>query len=175
MKNAVRLVFHVMIAAGVSLAIVTIVAGVFVAPLVKWVGSQSFLGIVLGGLYSPQIWAPGLLLGYLINRTWQDRSACWVWVVGVGWLAYGIWAECRVDRFPAWYPAKGDFLQRAWHMFFTSNDAKTWGDTGLLLFLFTMPALNTITYSVGARLALHSRSKDAELEDRGTVISAGPG
>ena len=135
--------------------------------LVAWAGYRP--GDILP--CSPFVWWPGFLLGFLVNRKTQDRSACWAWTLAVGWLAYGIWDECRIYRFPSWHPPKGDFVHRAWHMFF-SGDSKEWGGGGLLLFIFTMPALNAIAYSVGAWLALWlKRSGPREPSQRGCELT----
>jgi hypothetical protein len=159
-KTAARFIFHLELATVASVVFMAALTAVLLAPLLKWEGAQSLAGMVFSGLYSPQIWAPGLVLGFLVNREMRNRAACRVWFAPVVWLACGIWDECRIYRFPPLYPPKGDFLQRAWHMFFTSNNTKAWGDTGLLPFLFTMPALSSIAYSVGAWLALQSKRKD---------------
>ncbi len=48
------------------------------------------LRIVLGGLfgqlgtaYNPVFWAPGVLLGFFVNRITRHRAAVWVGVVGL--------------------------------------------------------------------------------------------
>ncbi len=154
MKAVAWFVAHVILATIVSMVVLTIVDGAVFGPLVAWAGYRP--GDILVSPCSPFVWWPGFLLGFLVNRKMQDRSACWAWTLAVGWLAYGIWDECRIYRFPSWHPPKGDFVHRAWHMFF-SGDSKEWGGGGLLLFIFTMPALNAIAYSVGAWLALWLR------------------
>jgi hypothetical protein len=110
-------------------------------------------------LASPLTWGPGFILGFLVNRLTRNRSACRVWSVGTVWLGYGIWDECRIYRFPPWFPPRGDFVHRAWHIFFTSNDAKSWGGSPLVLVIFTIPALGSIAYSIGAWIALRAERK----------------
>jgi hypothetical protein len=150
MKAVAWFVAHTILATIASIVILTIVDGAILA-LVARLGYRP--GDFFDSPCSPFVWWPGFLLGFLVNRKTQNRSACWAWTVATGWLAYGIWDECRIYRFPSWYPPKGDFVHRAWHMFF-SSDSKEWGGGGLLLFIFTWPALNAIAYSVGAWLAL---------------------
>jgi hypothetical protein len=104
-------------------------------------------------LASPMTWGPGVILGFLVSRIVVNRSACWVWLVGTLWLGYGIWDECRIYRFPPSFPPRGDFIHRAWHIFFTSNDAAVWGNSPLVVLIFTIPALSSIAYSVGTRIA----------------------
>jgi hypothetical protein len=110
-------------------------------------------------LISPLAWGPGFALGLVINRLSSHRSACWTWSVGLVWLAYGIWDACRIYRFPPWFPPKGDFVHRAWHIFFTFNDAEAWGGSSLATVIFTIPALSSIAYSVGSWLALRTNRK----------------
>jgi hypothetical protein len=117
-------------------------------------------------LLFPLSW--GLALGFLVNRERRDRSACWAWPVSTAWLAFYIWDDCRADRFPSSFPAKGDFVHRAWHMFFTSfNDAKAWGGSPLELVFGTLPALGAIGYSLGAWVALGSKGSHDESSSEG--------
>ena len=114
-------------------------------------------------LVNPLGWGPGFTLGLLVNRVMRSRSACWGWPLSIVWLGYGIWNECREYRFPPWHPAAGDFVHRAWHMFFTSfKDAGAWGGSALAIVIFTMPALGSVAYSLGAWVALHSKPFQAE-------------
>ena len=43
-----------------------------------------------GGALTPFFWVPGLIMGLLVNRFSLRRSACWVWLAGMCWMAYGI-------------------------------------------------------------------------------------
>jgi hypothetical protein len=111
---------------------------------------------------SPLGWGPGFILGFFVNRGMRDRIACWGWPLSTAWLVYGIWDECRDYRFPPWNPAKGDFVHRGWHMFFTSfKDAGAWGGSPLAILVFTIPALGSVAYSLGAWVALHSKPSHA--------------
>jgi hypothetical protein len=119
-------------------------------------------------LLFPVSWGPGFALGFLVNRAMRDRSACWAWPLSTAWLAYYIWDECRAYRFPPSFPPKGDFVHRAWHMFFTSfNDAKAWGASPLELIFGTLPALGAIGYSLGAWVALGSKGSHDESSSEG--------
>jgi hypothetical protein len=94
--------------------------------------------------YLPSYWWPGLVLGFFINRRYLHRAACFVWLPGLLWLAYGIpnvkpqrihWEEVRLALFPL-----------------RKDDC---GVTECLyVFLFTWPALNAAAYSIGAWLGL---------------------
>src|SRR6202030_2450236 len=55
----------------------------------------------LGGVANPLLWGPGLILGLLVNRFALRSTACWVWLVGTVWIAYGIVAYLYAyhDRF----------------------------------------------------------------------------
>jgi hypothetical protein len=114
-------------------------------------------------LLFPLSWGPGFALGFFVNRAKRNRAACWAWPVSTAWLAYLIWDECRAFRFPPWFPPRGDFVHRAWHMFFTSfKDAEAWGGSSLELIFGTLPAVGAIGYSLGAWVALRFVQNRAE-------------
>ena len=147
-----RLFFHTFLAIVVSTAI-SFLAMALLGP------SEALLDYI-PFLIFPLSWGPGFVLGFLVNRERRDRSACWAWPVSTAWLAYFIWDECRAYRFPPWFPPKGDFVHRAWHMFFTSfKDANAWGGSSLELIIGTLPALGAIGYSLGAWVALGSSAR----------------
>jgi hypothetical protein len=144
------------------------------------VGSSaiSFLAMALLGRsgdalldYIPFLLFPlscGLALGFLVNRERRDWSACWAWPLSTVWLGYLIWDECRAYRFPPSFPPKGDFVHRAWLMFFTSfQDAHAWGGSFLGLIIGTLPALGAIGYSLGAWVALGSKGSHDESSSEG--------
>jgi hypothetical protein len=121
MEMAGRLVFHTFLA--------------IVGSTITWLLVMALLGRVgehlldyLPLLLNPLGWGPGFALGFLVNRVMRNRLACWGWPLSTAWLGHCIWDDCRIYRFPPWHPAKGDFVHRAWHMFFTSfKDAGAWG------------------------------------------------
>lgn len=150
-----RLVFHTFLAIVGSTTIWLVVMA-----LLGRVGDDLLGYIPL--LLNPLGWGPGFALGFLVNRAMRDRSACWGWPLSTGWLGHCMWDDCRAYRFPPWFPPKGDFIHRAWHMFFTSpNDAKAWGGSPLALLICTMPALGSVAYSLGAWVALRSKPDQA--------------
>jgi len=145
-----RLFFHIFLAIVGSTAI-SLLAMVLLGP------SEALLDYIPFLLF-PLSWGPGFALGFLVNRAMRDRSACWAWPVSTAWLAFYIWDDCRAYRFPPSFPPKGDFVHRAWHMFFTSfKDANAWGGSSLELIFGTLPALGAIGYSLGAWVALGSK------------------
>jgi hypothetical protein len=104
--------------------------------------------------YSPFVWWPGLLLGFLVNRRTLHKAACSVWFPGLLLLALGIlnmrsrydWTQVRINLFPL---KQGEC-----------------GTTECLSVLFyTWPALNAITYSIGAALGLRSKRDKADSEE----------
>jgi len=106
--------------------------------------------------YLPIVWGPGFLLGFLVNRRTLHRAACFVWLPGQVWLATGIlgkishgynWTQVRIDLFPL--------------------KASECGATECLDVLFgTWPALNSITYSIGAAIALSCRPRRFDSEEQ---------
>ena len=111
-----------------------------------------------GGLANPFIWGPGFVLGFLVNRIISGRFACWVWPLGVVWLAYGIWDSVHLYD-PRWYQGCSA-SENVVNAFFILNSRKCGGGSSTLAgILFTLPAVNTIAYSLGAWLGLLSKRR----------------
>src|SRR5262250_3177622 len=98
-----------------SALVYILVTGVFIAPLFAMAppGSsiRQLLRTMFGSLYGPEVWGPGLLLGFIVNRKMFDRFPFWVWVIGIAWLAYGVWEGCSLAHYSQSYPRRGTFLQ----------------------------------------------------------------
>lgn len=105
------------------------------------------------GLANPFIWIPAIALGFLVNRRTHMRMACWVWCFGVVWLAVGIWGSIR-------YYDGGSYggcsaLENVVNAFVVLNARRCGGGESTLQGLFfTMPALSSAAYAVGAWVAL---------------------
>ena len=120
-----------------------------------------------GGLLNPIWWIPGIALGLfvnrLLNRLIPRRVACWVWIVGVVWLTAGIWDSVR--GYDARYYQGCSVLQNVVNAFFIADSQRCGGGESTLAGLFfTTPAINSISYAVGAWLALRLRKKRSEDE-----------
>lgn len=102
--------------------------------------------------------APGLILGFLVNRKLQQRSACWVWVTGVAWIGIAISDSLHTYRLeqPLLHlpcSAADTLINSFWVM-----DSSRCGGASQPLYgvFFTIPALSAITYSIGAAIAIKS-------------------
>lgn len=111
--------------------------------------------------YSPFVWWPGLLFGFLINRRTFHKAACFAWFPGLLLLGLGIlnmrsrydWTQVRINLFPL-----------------KQGECGTTECLGVLF--YTQPALNAITYSIGAALALrfkHDRTENEGPLNRHTI------
>src|ERR1700678_3032170 len=79
---------HTLVAmiAGPIASVVLLVAAIFL-----FNNSSRINSIVnAGGALNPFQWGPGLVLGLLVNWFVQRRTACWVWLVGIAWMAFGV-------------------------------------------------------------------------------------
>jgi hypothetical protein len=128
----------------------------------------------LGGLANPVFWCPGLVLGFLLNRKDSDRSACWVWPIGVAWLAYAIWDSVR-GYDPRWYQGCTPW-ENVVNAFFIADAHKCGGgESSLAGLFFTTPAINSVAYSIGAWLGLlyakRSNKIDTKSETTSTALS----
>jgi hypothetical protein len=112
----------------------------------------------LGGFANPFIWGPGFALGFLFNRIKSKRSACWVWPVGMAWLANGIWDSVRYYD-PRWYQGC-TASENVVNAFFVLNSSRCGGgESGLAGLFFTFPAVTSLAYSLGAWAGIVSRRR----------------
>ena len=105
--------------------------------------------VEIGGAANPLWWGPGLVLGFLLNYVTRHRAACWVWVCGLAWLAVGILDSVRYydRRFSQGCSA----FENVANSFFALDSHRCGGGESTLGWLFfTMPALNSAAYTVGA-------------------------
>jgi hypothetical protein len=141
-------------------------AGWFVATLtaVLLFRNSSSINSVLnaGGVLNPLLWGPGLLLGMLVNRFTLGRTACWVWLAGMVWTAYGIYVtlfsyHVRFDGICS--PL--DNIASAF-LSFVSN----YCGGGENVVSFTLPTFSSISYSLGAWIILRWGLRGALASDR---------
>jgi hypothetical protein len=106
-----------------------------------------------GGAANLVLWAPGLILGLLVNRFALKSTACWVWLAGMAWIACGLFASLYTYR--ARFAGICSPLDSIRYGFFSygSHGSSYCGDHKNLM-LFTVPAFNSIAYSLGAWVAL---------------------
>lgn len=104
-----------------------------------------------GGALNPFLWGPGLIMGLLVNRFVLNRSACWVWLAGIVWLAVGIFAA--LSFYHARFEGICSPLDSITNGFFRFPKNAYCGDM-MNLIHFTLPTLSAIAYSLGAWIAL---------------------
>jgi hypothetical protein len=93
--------------------------------------------------FSWTVWICGFVLGILTNSLLGQRSACLTWVVGAVWIALA--AGMMAHSYPSEVVVAELFPTGGWKDFF--ND---W----LPFAIFTIPAMNAFSYSIGAALGL---------------------
>jgi hypothetical protein len=103
------------------------------------------------GVANPVLWGPGLIMGLLVNRFALKSTAYWVWLVGMVWIAYGIFAS--LHAYHAGFSGICSPLDNIRGEFFSfSNNGYCGGGENVML--FTVPTLSSIAYSLGAWVAL---------------------
>lgn len=103
--------------------------------------------------YVPYVCAVGFALGFVVNRRTLKRAACYVWIAGLAWLAVGIWNS--VSSYDPRFYQGCSVLENVANSFFILNGRKCGGGGSTLAgAFFTMPAMNSIAYSVGAWVAM---------------------
>ena len=110
-----------------------------------------------GGLLNPFVWVPGVLLGVLFSRVLSERTArraaCWVWIVGGAWLAAAIWDSVR--HYDARYYQGCSNFQNVVNAFFILDSSRCGGgERSLAGLFFTIPAINSVGYSLAAWFAV---------------------
>ena len=115
-----------------------------------------------GGVANPVLWGPGLVLGLLVNRLALKSAACWVWLVGMVWIAYGIFASLLA--YHARFSGICSPLDSIRGAFFSFASDYAYCGSGESVLLFTVPTFSSIAYSLGAWVALRfGRSPQSKL------------
>jgi hypothetical protein len=117
-----------------------------------------------GGPFDPIFWAPGFVIGFLLIRPLKQPAACWVWILGIIWLAVGVheslyWYHLYYPRYygtcSAWDNIKNEFV--------LMDSSRCGGSSEILKgFVFTTPALSSVGYSLGAWAALVCPKKETD-------------
>jgi len=96
-----------------------------------------------------------LLLGYFLDPPVTKRvGAPWVWIVGLLWLAVGIW-ETSSGWSPAWSTEPNRWIYMAHSLF--GKTAQCSGSECMSELVFTMPFIASVTYSLGAFVREYSK------------------
>jgi hypothetical protein len=90
-------------------------------------------------------------MGLLVNRFALRRTACWVWLAGMGWMVYGI--VVALHSYHARFAGICSPLDITSSFFSSVPKNPYCGDTGNLA-RFTLPTLSAIAYSFGAWITL---------------------
>src|SRR5215472_6462998 len=99
--------------------------------------------------YSPFLWGSAFFLGLLINMATRNRSAKWVWLVGLLWLI--AFTTSNVKGYDPRWCLGCSVQQYVWYSLFSYWNCS---QECLGQLLVTTPMLNSIAYSIGATLAL---------------------
>jgi hypothetical protein len=102
--------------------------------------------------YGPPLWGSALVLGFCLNLAMNDKSAQWVWPVGILWLA--LWCASTVAGYNPQWCSGCSLSQWLWYRYFSY-----WNCTGECLgqLFGTAPMFNCMSYSVGAAAGLRLR------------------
>ena len=104
--------------------------------------------------YSPMILVVAGCLGFRVNRKLGQSAACWVWILGIAWLAYGAHSETAY-WFNSGYSSR---MQDVMATFFGGTIACSRSEC-LGELLFTTPCAASIVYSLAAAWGLKSYRK----------------
>ncbi|MFZ0421014.1 MAG: hypothetical protein WAM04_23135 [Candidatus Sulfotelmatobacter sp.] len=149
---ALVLAFHTLVAllfvSVISIVVIGTAANVLASLPHKDIFAECFVFVI------------GLGVGFVANRASLKRVACWVWIPGLTWLAFGIWDSAR-DFDPR--SSQGcSAVQYIVNSFFVLDSSKCNGGEGAGLsgLFFTLPAFCSVAYSVGAWIALMVGRRD---------------
>lgn len=157
---AVSFLLHASVAMVISPIVVFVVTLSAVVIFNNSLGIQSAFNA--GGVANPVLWGPGLILGLLVNRFALKSTACWVWLAGILWIGYGILAS--LHAYHARFSGICSPLDSIRGGFFSFASNYGYCGGGENVFLFTVPTLSSIAYSLGAWVALRfGRSRQSTL------------
>ncbi len=129
-----------------------IVAGIIAYVFASLSSPLKAIGEV-GGFANPLVWGPAFVAGFLLSYATRQRAARWVWLWGFGWLAVGIGDSVRFYD-PHYYQGCSNF-QNVVNAFFILNSRRCGGGSSTLNGLFfTLPAISSVAYSMGAWAAI---------------------
>ena len=88
------------------------------------------------------------LLGYVVYRLWRPSIARWLWVAGIGWIAFRIILLLPAQHVSALFPAQHVSIWSALSGTGCSEGIVAVGCRNWLQ--FTIPSLRIVAYSTGA-------------------------
>jgi hypothetical protein len=103
-----------------------------------------------GGVLTPWLWGPGFILGLLVNRIALRRTACWVWLAGIAWMAIGI--SATLYSYHARFAGICSPLDHVTSSFFSLVGNYCGGGENVMP--FTLPTFSAVAYSLGAWISL---------------------
>ena len=122
----------------------------------------------IGEFANPLIWGPGFVLGFLLSYVTRQRAACWVWLCGLVWIAVGILDSVRYYD-PRYSQGCSDF-ENVLNAFFIMNSHRCGGGSSTLAgLLFTLPAVSSVAYAVGAWVAIRYMGRFYRIEEKQTT------
>jgi hypothetical protein len=119
--------------------------------------------------YGPAVWWPGLVLGFFVNRRMLHRTAYFVWLPGLLWLAWGI-----LNMATSWVPVGMSSMKHVRVELFpiTHSDYDACAVSECLgPLLWIWPAVNAVTYSIGAALGIFSQPDKPHADEHFTNLT----
>jgi len=153
-QELLGLPLHVFIAMPGGVAFAFLLNFLIFRPVRIWLGT--YPGHIPLGIYSPVLWGPSILLGFVINRFTNHRSAYWVGMIGLLYLvSILMWDTVSLMHLEFTRTVShGHFWQYEINQLFALDQSKC-SDSGCIEELIaTAPTFTSIAYSLGAWTAL---------------------
>lgn len=115
-----------------------------------------------GGVLNPLLWGPRFILGLVVNRIALRRAACWVWLAGIVWIAFG--TSEALYSYHTRYAGICSPLDYVVSSFFSLVGSYCGGGENVMP--FTLPTFSAIAYSLGAWIALRLARRTETSSDR---------
>jgi hypothetical protein len=103
--------------------------------------------------YSPVVWWPGFVFGLIAWRRTLDRATGFVWISGLLWLAFGI-ITMKFQRH-----GLEPWITRVRMNLFPLKKGECGMSECLYVLFYTWPAINSISYSIGAGLGFRAKGE----------------